>query len=149
MSDRPFMKRIRHAFAVEDPEDFTPTELERAAAEKVCREIVRRRMILPTSMLLEMSRPLNYLGAQALHFFTPFASVLVDGRSWEDFASFVERRGSVEYLIRMLDDCEAAAKSDAEGSGSTESGSAAPIRESEDGPKPDSSDSDPTVTGNS
>ena len=116
MSDRRFIDRIKHAFAVEDPEDFAPTEKERVAAEKVCEEVVRRRMTLPASMLLEMSRPLNYLGAQALHFFTPFASVLVDAKSWEDFASFVERRGSVEYLIRTIEDCEAAAKSRGEGS---------------------------------
>lgn len=110
MSDRRLIDRIKHAFAVEDPEDFEPTERERLAAEKICEEVVRRRMTLPASMLLEMSRPLNYLGAQALHFFTPFASVLVDGRSWEDFAAFVERRGSVEYLIRTIEDSEAAAK---------------------------------------
>lgn len=110
MTGRRFIDRIKHAFAVEDPEDFEPTERERLAAEKICEEVVRRRMTLPASMLLEMSRPLNYLGAQALHFFTPFASVLVDGRSWEDFAAFVERRGSVEYLIRTIEDSEAAAK---------------------------------------
>ena len=120
MSDRRFIEKIKHAFAVEDPEDFAPTEKERVAAEKVCNEVVRRRMTLPASMLLEMSRPLNYLGAQALHFFTPFASVLVDGQSWEDFASFVERRGSVEYLIRTIEDCEAAAKAAAEGAAETD-----------------------------
>ena len=63
---------------------------------------------MPATMLLEMSRPLNYLGAQALHFFTPFATILVDARAWETFAGFVERRGSVEYMIRLIDECEAA-----------------------------------------
>lgn len=111
MSRRRMIERLKHAFAVEDAEDFSPTERERIAAAKICAEVVRRRMTLPATMLLEMSRPLNYLGAQALHFFTPFASVLVDAKSWEDFASFVERRGSVEYLIRTIEDAEAAAKS--------------------------------------
>ena len=62
---------------------------------------------MPATMLLEMSRPLNYLGAQALHFFTPFATILVEARAWETFAGFVERRGSVEYMIRLIDECEA------------------------------------------
>ena len=115
MSERRFVDRLKHAFGVEDPEDFEPTERQKAAVEKICQEIVRRGMTLPASMLLEMSRPLNYIGAQAMHFFTPFASVLVDGRSWEDFASFVERRGSVEYLIRTIEDCEAAAKAGEDG----------------------------------
>lgn len=99
--------RIRHAFAIEDAASFEPTEREAAAAEKVCREIVRRRMTVPAVMLLEMSRPLNYLGAQALHFFQPFGTVLIEPGSWETFANFLERRGSVEYLARLIEDVEA------------------------------------------
>ncbi len=108
MSRRRLIDRLRHAFAVEDPDAFTPTDREREIAVRVCREIVRRRMTTPAIMLLEMSRPLNFLGAQALHFFKPFGSVFVDAGSWETFAAFVERRGSVEFLCRTLED-EAAA----------------------------------------
>ncbi len=115
MSDRRFMDRLRHAFGVDDAESFAPTEREKAVVERICREIVRRRMTLPASMMLEMSRPLNYLGAQALHFFTPFATTLVDSQAWNDFAAFVERRGSVEYLIRRIDDFEAEASRVADG----------------------------------
>ena len=106
MTRRSVRDRLRHAFAVEDPEDFAPTEKERTAAEHICREVVRRRMTTPALMLLEMSRPLNYLGAQALHFFSPFASVLVDPGAWETFAGFLERRGSVEYLCREIERLE-------------------------------------------
>ena len=108
MSERRSIKdRIRHAFAIEDAAAFEPTAREAAAAEKVCREIVRRRMTVPAVMLLEMSRPLNYLGAQALHFFQPFGTVLIEPGSWETFANFLERRGSVEYLARLIEDIEA------------------------------------------
>ncbi|MBC01958.1 MAG: hypothetical protein CMJ34_01460 [Phycisphaerae bacterium] len=139
MSDRGFVDRIKHAFGVEDPEDFAPTEKQKAAVEKICREIVRRGMTLPASMLLEMSRPLNYIGAQAMHFFTPFATVLVDGRSWEDFASFVERRGSVEYLIRTIEDCEREARSaEDEAAGVDEGGSAEAVGEGDSEPGTDS-----------
>jgi hypothetical protein len=109
MSDeRSLFERLRHAFAIEDAASFQPTERERAIAEKLCREVVRRRMTTPAVLLLEMSRPLNYLGAQALHFFQPFGTVLVDPRAWETFAGFIERRGSVEYLCRLIEDLEAA-----------------------------------------
>ncbi len=104
---RSIADRIRHAFAIEDAADFEPTDREAAAAEKVCREVVRRRMTVPAVMLLEMSRPLNYLGAQALHFFQPFGTVLIEPGSWETFANFLERRGSVEYLARLIEDAEA------------------------------------------
>ena len=112
MTRRSMKDRLRHAFAVEDPADFTPTEKERSAVEHICREVVRRRMTTPALMLLEMSRPLNYLGAQALHFFSPFASVLVDPGAWETFAAFLERRGSVEYLCREIERLERAASSE-------------------------------------
>ncbi|MDG1361171.1 MAG: hypothetical protein P8J88_09495 [Phycisphaerales bacterium] len=114
MSERKsIVDRIRHAFAIEDAADFEPTPREAAAAEKVCREVVRRRMTVPAVMLLEMSRPLNYLGAQALHFFQPFGTVLIEPGAWETFANFLERRGSVEYLARLIEDAEAAEAAEA------------------------------------
>jgi hypothetical protein len=112
MTRRRLIDRFKHAFAVEDADAFTPTEHEREIAVRVCREVVRRRMTTPAIMLLEMSRPLNFLGAQALHFFRPFGSVFVEPGSWEAFAAFVERRGSVEFLCRTLEDEAAAASGD-------------------------------------
>jgi hypothetical protein len=109
MTRRRLIDRLKHAFAVEDADAFTPTEHEREIATRVCREVVRRRMTTPALMLLEMSRPMNFLGAQALHFFKPFGSVFVEAGSWEAFAGFVERRGSVEFLCRTLEDEAAAA----------------------------------------
>lgn len=104
MTDRGWFHRLRHAFAIEDPDAFEPTDRERETVQRICREIVRRRMTTPALLLLEMSRPLNYLGAQALHFFQPFGSVLVDPKGWEAFAAFVEKRGSVEFICRTLED---------------------------------------------
>ena len=130
MSDRGVWRRLRHAFGVEDPDDFEPTVEEREIAVRICREVVRRRMVTPALMLLEMSRPLNYLGAQALHFFRPFASVLVDGRSWESFAAFVERRGSVEFLCRTLED--AAAEEADDDRNADDADDAGPVTDSDD-----------------
>lgn len=145
MSDHRFIDRLRHAFGVDDAESFAPTDREKAVVEKICREVVRRRMTLPASMLLEMSRPLNYLGAQALHFFTPFASILVDAQAWNDFAAFVERRGSVEYLIRTIDDCEAEfARGEAE-AGESDRDDRPPA--SEQGSESESADEDPDSAG--
>ena len=109
MTRRRLIDRLKHAFAVEDPDAFAPTDREREIVVRVCREVVRRRMTTPALMLLEMSRPMNFLGAQALHFFKPFGSVFVEAGSWEAFAAFVERRGSVEFLCRTLEDEAAAA----------------------------------------
>jgi hypothetical protein len=106
MSESPqgFFDRLKHAFHVEEPGEAKPDEKTAETVQKICREIVRREMVVPALMLLEMSRPLNFLGAQALHFFQPFGTVLIDPGAWEGFANFLEQRGSVEYLIQQLED---------------------------------------------
>ena len=109
MTDKPrgFKARLKNAFAVDSKEAVKVDEHTEQIIDRICREVVRRQMVVPALMLLEISRPLNYLGSQALHFFQPFASVLVDSRSWERFAVFLEQRGSVEFLIRRLEDLDA------------------------------------------
>jgi hypothetical protein len=100
---------LKHAFAVDAEGPAEPTAEQRDAVERVCREIVRRHLTMPALAFLEMSRPLNYLGAQALHFFAPFVSVLTDSQGHRHFAAFLEQRGSVEFLCRRLEDLEAKA----------------------------------------
>ena len=106
MTEKPrgFKARLKHAFALEKANELTIDEKTSAVIDKVCREVIRREMVVPAHMLLEMSRPLNYLGSQALHFFQPFGSVLVDPGAWARFATFLEQRGSVEYLVNRLDE---------------------------------------------
>ena len=107
-----FFQRLKHAFHVEKAVVADPDEKTAATIEKICDEIVRRQMVVPALMLLEMSRPLNYLGAQALHFFQPFGTVLIDPRKWQGFAKFLEERGSVEYLIEALEAANNRSKSE-------------------------------------
>ncbi|NQT40052.1 MAG: hypothetical protein HQ581_21345 [Planctomycetes bacterium] len=103
------MKWFRHAFAVNSDPSGEPTEGQRAVADRVCRAVVRRRMATPALMLLEMCRPLNYLSAQLMHFFGPVATVLLDRRAYGEFAAFLERRSSVDYLCRRIEALEAEA----------------------------------------
>ncbi len=104
------MKRLRdllaHAFHVDPPGPAEPTDIERPIIERLCREVVRRRMTTPALLALECSRPMNYLGGQAMHFFQPMASVLVNPAQWDAFAAFLEQRGSIEYLARRLEELE-------------------------------------------
>ena len=103
------MQWLKHAFAVDPPGPAEPTPEQQAAVDKVCAEIVRRHLTTPALLFLEMSRPLNFLGAQALHFFAPFVSVLTDAEGHRHFAAFLERRGSVDYLCRRMEELEAEA----------------------------------------
>jgi hypothetical protein len=93
---------FKHAFAVDPPGPAEPTDAQRALVDRLCREIVRRRMSTPAQMLLEMGRPLNYVSAQLLHFFQPFATVLTDPAAYGELTAFLERRGSVDYISDRL-----------------------------------------------
>ena len=103
------MQWLKHAFAVDKPGPAEPTPAQRPAVERVCREIVRRRLSTPALFALEMVRPLNYVGAQAMHVFAPFVSVLTESRWHREFASFLEHRGSIEFICRRIEDLEAEA----------------------------------------
>lgn len=101
---------LRHAFAVESDRPIDPTPEELAVLERVVDEVVRRRMVAPALGFLEMSRPLNGVGSAAIHFLTPVAAVLADPSALDTLARFLEKRGSIDCLCRMIEDAEAARK---------------------------------------
>jgi len=101
-----FRQALKNAFAVEPPGAAEPTLQQQEVLDRVCAEVVRRGMTTPALMFLEMSRPLNFLGSQAMHFFQPMVSAVVDATGYQQFAMFLERRGSVEYLCRRIEHFE-------------------------------------------
>jgi len=100
------MNWFRHAFALDPPGPAEPTEAERPSVDRLCQEVVRRHLTVPTLAFLEMSRPLNFLAANAIHFFSPVLSVLVTGDEHRRFAEFLERRGSVDFLCRRIEELD-------------------------------------------
>ena len=99
---------LKHAFATDPPGPAEPTQAQQQIVDRICHEIVRRRLTTPAQMALEMGRPLNYMSAQLLHFFQPFATVLADAGAYEEFTRFLEQRGSVDYISARLESLEAA-----------------------------------------
>ncbi len=97
------MEWLRHAFAIDPPGPAQPGEAERVLVDRVCAEVVRRRLTAPALLLLEMSRPLNYLSAQFLHFMQPLLSALGNTADAERLARFLEQRGSMEYVTNRLE----------------------------------------------
>lgn len=94
---------LRHAFAVEPPGPAEPTPEERAALDPLIAEVKRRGMARPALLFLESVRPLNGLGAQALHFMQPFATAVLDPVRYETLARYLERRGSIEWLAQQFE----------------------------------------------
>ena len=102
---------FRHAFDLGPAEPVAPNDVQRAVVDRLAREIVRRRLTTPALLALEACSPLNFVSAQALHYFQPFIASFADVRAYDEFARFVEQRGSVDYIRGRIDalerECEA------------------------------------------
>ncbi len=102
--------KLKHAFAVDPPGAVEPTESQRPAVDWVCMQVAKRNMTLPGLIFLEMTRPLNYLGSQVMHFTSPGVWAIAPKHiygGYKDFAKFLENRGSIEYMCRRIEELEA------------------------------------------
>ncbi|MFO1007139.1 MAG: hypothetical protein U0929_14350 [Planctomycetaceae bacterium] len=122
------MNWLKHAFDTSGPDD-PPSSAQLELADKLCHEVVRRGLALPALVFLEMSRPLNRLSSQAIHFLAPMLGMFrLDANrnsepapndptptspekpaaAHEILAQFLERPDSVEYLCQRIDALEKA-----------------------------------------
>jgi hypothetical protein len=77
---------------------------ERALLDELAERIARRRMIAPAIFLLESLKPLAVVSSQALQFFRPIVqAVWTNPMTYDRVARLLERRGSVELLIKRLE----------------------------------------------
>ena len=103
-------QKIKAAFAVDPPGPVEPNEQQKQAVDWVCDQIAKRRLTLPSLIFLEMSRPLNYLGSQVMHFTSPGVWAIAPKHiygGYTNFAKFLEHRGSMEYMCRRIEEMEA------------------------------------------
>lgn len=96
------MRWLKHAFAV-DTTPAVPTAAQQQLIDHVCREIIRRQMTLPAQMMLESSRPMSFLTGQSLRVLEPLLGAFLDAAVIREFADFMERPGSVEYICQRLE----------------------------------------------
>ncbi len=68
--------------------------------------IVAKGMSTPAVFLLESSKPLSFLGSQALHFLEPFVRSLFDTLTYTRFAKALEDRQNVERLLVRIETLE-------------------------------------------
>ncbi len=97
---------IKHAFAIGETGHSEPDKKQQIIVDKVCREVVKRRLALPAQILLETFRPLNYIGSQVMHFFQPIISAVLTVDGYTEFSHFLEQRGSVDYLCNRINEIE-------------------------------------------
>ena len=66
-------------------------------------------MTTPGLIALEMSRPLNFMFSQGMHFFSPGVWALFrqqNSEHYKHFASFIEQRGAMDYLEERIEHFE-------------------------------------------
>ena len=87
--------------SVEEDAAFDTGELE--LMEKVAGKVVQWGMGVPAILFLESSKPFNFLASQVLHFFNPFVSVFLDTHQFGKFANILERRESIEEILKIIE----------------------------------------------
>ena len=76
---------------------------DQAVFDRLARWIVERRLETPALLFLESSRPLSFVGAQAMHFFHPLASVLFTGPDYGRLARLLEDRANLSILLDTIE----------------------------------------------
>ena len=102
--------KLKHAFAVDEPGAVEPSDAQRPAVEWICTQIAKRHLSTPGLIFFEMTRPLNYLGAQVMHLTSPGVWAIAPKHiygGYKNFAEFLENRGSIEYMCRRIEELEA------------------------------------------
>ena len=76
---------------------------DKAFLTKLAEEVKERSMTTPAIFFLEMMRPLNFVGSQAMIFFGPIISAFVKTDGYYRAAQLFESSISVEFLISELE----------------------------------------------
>ena len=86
------------------PFDVTLTEEERRLwIDRMAEEVVRRRLEAPAAFMLELNRPLSFLGSQALVVLTPFLGPFFGTDNVLKLSKVFEDRRTVEHLIDRIE----------------------------------------------
>mgnify|MGYP000922617902 FL=1 len=81
---------------------MTATTDDRAALVAALAQFIRERgLIAPATLLLELSKPLGFLGGQLLVMLGPLVSTAPHGR-FDQFAALLEDRQAVEQLLAAI-----------------------------------------------
>jgi hypothetical protein len=93
---------LRHAFAVHSAHQGWTSE-DDLLLDRVAEVIVRRGMAAPATMFLESMGPMNFLGSQALQFFSPIMECAFPAKEITHIARLLERRDTLSRLVTLIE----------------------------------------------
>ena len=79
------------------------TKDDKAFFSKLAGKIVELKLVTPSIFFLEMVKPLNFIGSQAMIFFGPIISAFVKTDGYYKAAEIFENHNSVEFLIQEIE----------------------------------------------
>lgn len=80
------------------------TEDERKLLDDLADGIARRRLTPAVMFFLESMKPMGYVGSQMMLFLRPMVSVVWSNPTrWDQLQRILEKRGSIELLLRRLE----------------------------------------------
>jgi hypothetical protein len=91
-----------------EKEELTPQQEQ--ILTKIAQKVVDWKMSVPAILFLESVKPLNYIGSQMMAFFEPFVQTLFSWKNYDEFRRMMEERGTVEKLLRKIEELDAQAQ---------------------------------------
>lgn len=88
------------------PVDRVTPERRDELLKKVVDVIDRYGLYAPAAFFITMSKPVAFLGSQAMFMASPIAGVFIKEQLIEDYAQLMSDRENVEYLLNMLEERE-------------------------------------------
>jgi hypothetical protein len=79
------------------------TERQEELLEKVAHRVVDMRVSAMAIFLLESTKPLSFLGSQAMVFFEPIIQPIFNFKDYKTVTEMIENRDNVEHLIRRIE----------------------------------------------
>jgi hypothetical protein len=79
----------------------------RETLDRLAVRIVERRLAAPAILFLESSKPLSFIGNQAMVFFQPIVQTIFNFKSYDDIMDLLEDRANIEYLLKKIEELEA------------------------------------------
>jgi hypothetical protein len=80
------------------------TDAERTLLDDLASGLQRRRLASPAMFFLESMKPMGFVGSQLMHFFRPMIAVVwSDPVRYDQVCAILEKRGSIELLVRRLE----------------------------------------------
>ena len=75
--------------------------------EKVARFSVNRQLTAPAILMLEVCKPINFVGSQVLLALNPFVQAIFNTVEYQKFALIIEKDENLELLIQCIEKLDA------------------------------------------